>query len=358
MLKRRYLFIIIALFVLALIPSVLNSPVQAQIVGTNWSAQFFNNAFLTPPVVATASYPAGLCFNWGDGPPRESPTQCAPAATSNPIAGVDSDNFSARFTSTQAFTQSGNYTFTITVNDGVRVSINGVVVFDRFSTSVPTQQTAQYSFVHAITAGSANITVDYVDLSGTSALLFQWSPGTTGGGFPTATPIPVASVSVVQVRGLAVRTGPYLGASLITVARPNIAYPIIARNNSEGLFVWYRIQVGDNTGWASGRYLQPAGNLDEIPFTDSIFDRIDNPNLPPALDVIGTTRAIMNFRVRPSERVQITDKIPWGAQVKVIGRTIQGGKNFWLQVQWNGKVGWIFAPYIGLRGTIDAVPIY
>lgn len=356
MLKRRYLILLIALFILALAPNLFTGTAHAQILGTNWSVQFFNNAFLTPPAVATTVFPAGICFNWVDGPPRESPTQCS--NTGNPIPGVDTDNFSARFTSTQVFAQTGQYTFTIDVNDGVRVAINGSVVFDRFSTSVPTGTTTRHTFVQNITAGSVSMTVDYVDLTGTAAMVFQWSQGTTNGQFPTTTPTPIATVSVIRVRGLAVRTGPYLGASLITVARPNIAYPVLARNTSEGLFVWYRIQVGDNTGWASGRYLQTAGNIEAIPFTDSIFDRIDAPSLPPALDVIGTTRAIMNMRVRPSERVQIIDKIPWGGQVKVIGRTIQGGKNFWLQVQWNNKVGWIFAPYIGLRGTIDAVPIY
>jgi uncharacterized protein YgiM (DUF1202 family) len=65
----------------------------------------------------------------------------------------------------------------------------------------------------------------------------------------------------------------------------------------------------------------------------------------------------MNLRRRPSERTQLLDKVPWGAEVPVIGRTVQGGKSFWLQVRYNGKVGWIFAPFVGTRGILDAVPV-
>ena len=50
-------------------------------------------------------------------------------------------------------------------------------------------------------------------------------------------------------------------------------------------------------------------------------------------------------------------EIPWGAETVLIGRTIQAGKNFWLQVRYNGQVGWIFAPYVSIRGDVNAVPI-
>jgi uncharacterized protein YraI len=349
MFRRRYLFLLLALAVAALIfaPGAFDMPTQAQNLGTNWQAQFYPNTTFsgTPTSVV---YPGGISFNWGLGPPLD--------ANNAPVTGMPNDNFSARFTSLQAFPVAGNYTFRVLANDGVRVTINGNVVLSQLNTVVTDGTTAEYQFTQTLAAGNVSFVVEYVEFLGSAALQFQWSNAGQVG--PTSTPTPIATVSVVRVRGLAVRTGPYLGASLITVARPNIAYPVLARNNSEGLFVWYRIQVGDNVGWASGRYLQTSGNIEAIPFTDSLFDRIDAPSLPPALDVIGTTRAIMNMRVRPSERVQIIDKIPWGDQVKVIGRTIQGGNNFWLHVEWNGRKGWIFAPFIGLRGTVDALPTY
>lgn len=350
MLRKSYLALLLLLFAFALAPGLVTTPIQAQNLGTNWTGQFYNSTTLSGAPVATISYPNGLCFNWGQGAPRTDGGQCVAGTV---IPGVNADGFSARFTSTQTF-QPGTYTFIIRVNDGVRLLINGFSVLEQLNTQVASNF-AEYTVTQVLN-GPVNLEVQYVDFTGDAILQVQWSLTGTAG--PTSTPAPIATVSVVRVRGLAVRTGPYLGASLITVARPNIAYPVLARSNSEGLFVWYRIQVGDNTGWASGRYLQPAGNMDAIPFTDSIFDRIDNPELPSALNVVGVPRAIMNFRIRPSDRTQIIDKIPWGAEVQVIGRTIQGGKNFWLQVRYNGRVGWIFAPYVGLRGVIDAVPTY
>jgi uncharacterized protein YraI len=65
----------------------------------------------------------------------------------------------------------------------------------------------------------------------------------------------------------------------------------------------------------------------------------------------------MNLRVRPSTRTAIIGSIPWGAEVPLLNRTVQGGQNRWFQVRYEGRVGWIFAPYVSVRGDINAVPI-
>jgi hypothetical protein len=41
----------------------------------------------------------------------------------------------------------------------------------------------------------------------------------------------------------------------------------------------------------------------------------------------------------------------------LVGRTIQGGLHYWLQVWYQGKIGWIYAPFVTVRRNIDAVPI-
>jgi hypothetical protein len=66
----------------------------------------------------------------------------------------------------------------------------------------------------------------------------------------------------------------------------------------------------------------------------------------------------MYLRRRPSQRASLLDLIPWGDQVQLLGRTRQGGKDFWYQVRWNGQVGWIFAPFVRVDGNINAVPVY
>ena len=50
-------------------------------------------------------------------------------------------------------------------------------------------------------------------------------------------------------------------------------------------------------------------------------------------------------------------QVPWGAETELLGRTIQGGNNFWLQVRYGDQVGWIYAPFVSIRGDVNAVPI-
>ena len=351
--KRQFIFLLIVLLMLAIIPVIVTVPVQAQNLGTNWQGEFFNNTNLSGSPAATAFYPNGIQQNWGSGPPRDGNGQVVP--------GIGADNFSARFTSTQNFAQAGTWEFNIFVNDGVRVYINNALVLDQFAQfNDPSPNAFQtFTFTQQL-SGSVGIRVEMVEFSDDANLVFQWRfLGQGGGGIATSTPQPAATASVVRVRGLAVRTGPFLGASLITVARPDTAYPILAQNNNEGLFMWYKLQVGDSVGWSSGRYLEVTGDLNVIPFEDTIFTNGNNTNdLPPRLDVVGVPRAIMNFRQWPSERTQIIGKIPWGGEVRVLRRTLQGGKSHWLQVQYEGQIGWIYAPFVGMRGTVDALPIW
>ena len=146
---------------------------------------------------------------------------------------------------------------------------------------------------------------------------------------------------------------------MIGVVSPDFNFPIQEKNFDEGLFPWYKIQDNNQRiGWVSGRYLNVTGNIDLVPERSTHFDQIDNPSdLPVLLDVVGYTRSVMNFRRRPSQRTTLLGQIPWGDPVEVIGRTVQGGQNFWLQVRYKGVVGWIYAPFVKLEGVVDAVPI-
>jgi hypothetical protein len=357
--RRIYGLIAFALMsglMLLLSLSVPVQPVQAQQnFGTNWGANFFNTADLTGPAVATITYPNGINFNWGTGSPTD--------AANQPLAGVNQDNWSARFTTTENITP-GSYEFIVVADDGARLTINGTPIFDNFG---DTGQ-ATYTATVEIVAGQTQISVEYVDRTGQAILQISWAPA--GIAQPTNTPVPAAQGEVQVVTGLAVRTGPYLGASLVAVARPNNRYDIISRNDGEGLFTWYKIQFNENTvGWSSGRYLAVVqGDVNTIPFEDSVFDTLQD-NLPPSRGIMGATRAIMNFRVRPSERVPrnaVIPQISWGDPIEILGRTVQGGQSFWLFVAYNPpdedttptQYGWIFAPFITIRGPIDAVPVY
>jgi len=337
------LAIILGLLLVALVPMF---GVQADF-GTNWSATYYNSKDLSGPVVYTENLPNGININWGTGSP-------------NPAVNVD--NFSARFSSVQLFNQ-GTYEFVVSSDDGVRVSIDGILVLDRFIDRILTTD----RFQQTITAGTHSLTVEYFEGIDQAAVQFQWfalsggvTPGLTpGGGVITPGPSPTApytgpTATVAGARGLALRTGPYLGASFITTLSSGQAYPVMARNKDEGIYNWYKLQVGERVGWASGRYLQISVDLNTLPIQGSIFDQIDNP---PDIGARAYPRAVMNLRTRPSQRMPEIMNVPWGASLELVGRTVQAGTNKWLQVRYNGVVGWIDARWVTVRGEIFQVPV-
>lgn len=307
----------------------------------NWIGQFYPNAdFQGSPSIA--SFPNGLNVNWGNNAPTD--------GFGNPIPNIPAGTYSARFVANVQFT-AGFYEFVSTFDDGVRIFIDGLLVLDSFgNTGLSTS-----SVLLNIPGGVNTVIVEYVNRGDAGVLQVGWFTS-TGTPLPSPTVVPIAVGSVQYVRGLSIRTGPYLGASLVNVARPEKEYPILARNDSEGLFTWYKITWGEGeVGWSSGRYLGITGNIDAVPYEGSIFDQIDDA---PFRGVVGVTRSVMNFRVRPSVRTARIGQIPWGEPVEIIGRTVQAGRDFWYQVRYDGKVGWIYAPYVGIaEGLRDAVPV-
>jgi len=318
-----------------------------------WSGLFFNSTDFTGSF-ANAQYPTGLNQFWGSSSPTD--------GFGVPVTGIGVDNFSARFSATVDF-PAGLVEFTITADDGARLLINGDPILDTLASGLAAQ-----SAVVNLTGGSFNLVIEYVETTANALIQITWR-ASTGQGLPTGTPQPAATGQVVRVRGLAVRTGPFLGASMVAVARPEVTYPVLARNTQEGIFTWYKIQFDEDTvGWSSGRFLELDGDPNALPLENStIFDQI---NETPNFDVIGVTRAVMNFRQRPSQRVSRVPQalqIPWGAEVEILARTVQGGQDFWYQVQYCPEdagvcyVGWIVAAFVGIRpgvAPLDAVPVY
>ncbi len=336
------LIIIVSAMLLALVPIF---TAQADF-GTNWTASYYNSTDLTGSAVYTEVLPSGINVNWGTGSPN---------------GAVHSDNFSARFTSVQLF-NGGTYEFVVSSDDGVRVSIDGVLVLDRFIGRVLTTD----RFQQTLTAGTHALTVEYVEFIDQAAVQFQWfqvSGGTTPGLTPgisitsapgTPTGCTGICATVTGVRGLALRTGPYLGASFITTLPGEETYTVLARNRDEGIYNWYKLQVGARVGWASGRLLTINVDINTIPLATSVFDEIDGTA---DIGARAYPRAVMNLRSRPSQRMAKVASIPWGAPLELLGRTVQAGQNQWLHVRYNGIVGWIDARWVTIKGEIYQVPI-
>jgi len=336
---RRLSFAFVGLIIFALIMSL---AIVSADFGTNWTGQFYNSTDLSGSVVETEIYVNGLNFDWDVNPEDED---------GDPLLTVNPDDFSARFTSTQTFA-AGVYDFEITANDGVRLFIDGVTVIDDFVE----QDLAIYQVQVELTAGDHTLQVDFFNADDDAILQVQWFLDTSVTTTPiaTATPI-VVNASVVNVGGLSLRTGPYLGASLIGVLRPGITYNLQAQNNSEGLFTWYYLTTESGfSGWASGRYLELTNDDSILGETSTVFD--DAGSLSDT-GVIAVPRAIMNIRVRPSIRTARLGQMPWGGEAQLLARTVQGGNDFWYLVRYDGIVGWIYAPFVGVRGDIRNVPV-
>lgn len=341
-------------------------------VPINFNAEFFNNPDRTPPSVGqTYLYSNLLNEVWGQLQPVGS------IGTQEVIIPVGPDNFSARFVGEVELAANVQYSFTLGADDFATMTIVPVggdfddFVDDNGNSLNPFIVLDQQGFEQETRTGSFNaagptrITIEYTELTGNSQIFFEIRQG--GGGQPTPTPQPAAVGNVVQVRGLALRSGPFLGSSLLAVARPDTQYPILAYNDTEGLFRWYYLQLdADTQGWSSGRFLDVTGNEAALPeLGPGPFDRIEDPRGT----VLGNTRSVMNFRTFPSERVPRIAELPqlfWGAEVEIIARTVQGGQDFWYQVRHTDPAsgitytGWILAAFVGLQrdtDPIDSVPI-
>ena len=342
--------LMLILGVLAFVPS---HTAEAQ-TAVPWSGLFFpSNNFTGASQIV--NYPSGLSQNWGAGAPTN-------PATGVPIPGIPADNFSARFSSNTNIV-GGLYEFIVVADGGVKLTINDQILIDQLGNTG--QQT--YSVIASLATGDYLLILEYVEFTGNALIQINWvvTDGTPSAGGTSGAPA-IATGEVVQVRGLSVRSGPFLGGTLLAVARPGATYSILAQNTQEGLFTWYLIQYDlDTQGWVSGRYFAISNVTQDIPTVDATeFTTVYDP---PGL-VTGITRSNMNFRTLPTQRsARIADipQLEWGALVEILARTRQGGQDFWYMVRYTpanssvSYVGWIFAPFVDIVGgsdPIDTVP--
>ncbi len=342
--KKASLISILLLLVLLIVINV-----QAEF-GTGWVGNFYQNRNFGGDAV-TISNISGINFNW-PGAPQVNGTQ---------VFGRE-NNFSARFTSSQTFI-AGTYRFDVAFDDELKVFINGQQVYADELDPGTSPKIGQFEYTFG-TSGAYSITLEYIENQESAVVQFQWNllgtnvtPG-VGTVFPTLVPtgtaIPPLTANVSGVRGLAVRTGPYLGATMVTTAVPDVQYPVLAQNRSEDGVTWYKITVNEKTGWSSGRYLTFSTAAGGLPIEGSVFDTIDNA---PDIGIVAAPRSIMNLRVRPSTRTAIIGTVPWGDEVALLGRTVQGGFDRWYQVRYGDQVGWIVAAYVSVNGNIRDVPV-
>ena len=127
-------------------------PVPPQPVPSGaWQAKYFNSRDLSGAVVLQRTE-AGLSHNWGYG---------------SPAAQVFADNFSARWQRTFSLA-AGTYRVTVRSDDGVRVSIDDILVVDAWQVQAAT------NFSQDVIIGGGNhlVTVEYFEAEGVAEIQF------------------------------------------------------------------------------------------------------------------------------------------------------------------------------------------
>ncbi|MBI3961106.1 MAG: LysM peptidoglycan-binding domain-containing protein [Chloroflexi bacterium] len=135
-------------------PTPTPPPASPPLTGGPWTALYYNNKELSGTPVETR-VDGKIHFDWGAG---------------SPSAAVNSDDFSALWTSINSF-EAGTYRFMTTADDGVRVYVDGALVIDNWKV----QPAAESSGEIALTAGSHTVQVRYFEESGLASIYVRWA---------------------------------------------------------------------------------------------------------------------------------------------------------------------------------------
>jgi hypothetical protein len=129
---------------------------------TNWRGEYFNNRTLTGPA-ALVRDDAQINFSWGSGSPK--------AGT------VNSDSFSARWTRNLSLA-AGNYRFSMTVDDGGRLWVNGHLLIDTWKDQAPRTYTGNIY----LPGGAVPVKMEYYEHTGSATAKLSWTKINGSGG--------------------------------------------------------------------------------------------------------------------------------------------------------------------------------
>lgn len=119
---------------------------------TGWKGEYFGNRNLAgAPLIVRDD--ADINFDWG---------------TSAPFPGAPADNWSVRWTREMNF-DSGAYRFTVKVDDGVRLWVDGNLLIDQWH-----EATATYTGDMYLTAGRHALRVEYLEAGGSAIMSLDW----------------------------------------------------------------------------------------------------------------------------------------------------------------------------------------
>lgn len=119
------------------------------------TVEYFSNRSLTPPAILTRADTKPIDYNWGDGPA---------------VPGLPADNFSVRWVRNVSF-EAGTYRFTVNVDDGVVVRIDGTPIIDEWHEA----SNATYVKDVQLTKGVHELRVRYFEAGGKAKIKVSWA---------------------------------------------------------------------------------------------------------------------------------------------------------------------------------------
>lgn len=164
--KVRFIFLSI-LLTLFMIGALNSSSLNLNAQGGTWEGKYWNNRDLSGAPALVRSE-VGIDFDWGDGSPHP---------------WIQSDNFSAQWTQS-ANLPAGTYRFSATMDDGMRIWVDNVLLVDSWSDS----QAHTITVDVFLSAGNHDITVQYYEAGGVAVAKMNYV--LISGGTQPAPPAP------------------------------------------------------------------------------------------------------------------------------------------------------------------------
>jgi hypothetical protein len=352
--------------------TIISSGTAANPPSGNWSASYWNNRDLqgSPAVTRTESE---VNYDWGNG---------------SPAPGIDSDNWSARWTSNINF-PAGTYRFVATMDDGMRVWVDGSLIIDAWYDS--TAHTIRAD--HFLNADMHQIRIEYYERGGGATARLSW--------YLVSTPAPPPPLVFARWLGEYYNNVSLSGAPILVRDDANIDFnwgngsPAWGLVTSDNFSVrWtrsldllpgrYRFTVSHDDGvrlWAGGVLLidrwfdqTVATEQAEIDWPGGVmavrmeyYERsgLAQANLSWTRLGAGTgtggqpagsvNTAFLNFRTGPGTNNSIIAAYPRNTVVTLMGRNNVGS---WVYVMVpNGQLGWMHAGSIATFYPINTLPV-
>ncbi|UCC87113.1 MAG: SH3 domain-containing protein [Anaerolineales bacterium] len=202
-----------------------------------WRGEYYNNKSLSGIPMLVLDEPA-INFHWGNSSP-------APGM-------IDADGFSARWSRSLDLT-AGTYRFTMTVDDGARLYVNGHLLIDAWKD----QPARTYTGDIYLPGASASIQMEYYENTGRALAVLDWAPA------DAPPPPPPDLTGTVTASKLNIRSGPSLYYGIMGWVYRGQQVQLLGRDTAG---MWLKVEVAPGLrGWVHAYYLRTSVAIADLP---------------------------------------------------------------------------------------------